>query len=122
MDLKEEDQAIQQFRDLISKIKTPLLNDVADEAHIATQLGTLFNILTHYIRTGMYDENIPLSKDLVARFKLDGGFRYLDSNRKEENAKQLFLHYLELDVQTYPYTIAPKATNFHAAHHVRPNK
>ena len=115
--------ALTQFRNLITAIKRPLLdgdvNTAVDETNIVTQLQTLYRVLKQYIETGTVDERNPLSKDVVTEFKRNGGFQHLEVHPE---SKSLFLHYLNLDINVYPYTIAPKATNFHASHHTESNK
>jgi len=116
-------EAIRQFRNLITAIKRPLLdgdvNTALDETNIVTQLQTLYRVLKQYIQTGTIDERNPLSKDIIEEFTRNGGFQQL---KTDPQSKSLFLYYLNLDVNVYPYTIAPKATNFHASHHIESNK
>ena len=116
-------EAIRQFRNLITAIKRPLLDgivdDTVDETNIITQLKALHSVLYQYIQARTIDEKNPLSNDIVREFTRNGGFKHLETHPESKN---LFLYYLNLDVNVYPYTIAPKATNFHASHHVESNK
>jgi len=104
-----EEESIQKFRDLIEKFKRPFLESLGVESNtlknVLVQFQTLYTILYNYIQSGVIDDSSPINKNIIKAFIQSGG---LDMYKRRPSMKELLLHYLEMDLKTYPYTIRPK--------------
>lgn len=102
-------ESIQKFRDLIEKFKRPFLETLGEESNslknVLIQFQTLYTILYNYIQSGTIDATSPINKNIIKAFIQSGG---LDAYKSNPSMKEIFLHYLEIDLKTYPYTIRPK--------------
>jgi hypothetical protein len=102
-------KSIEKFRELIEKFKRPFLESLGTESNnlknVLIQFETLYMILYTYIESATFDTSNSINQNIIKTFIQSGG---LDAYKKHPSMKELLLHYLEMDLKTYPYTIRPK--------------
>ena len=127
-----EEEAIQKFRDLINAYKDPYIVSTLEPDEYSQDTSKLNDILSKFdeIYTVLFYEIVPgrayqgskidaNTRGLIVRsFMVRGGLDYM---KKHPESRELFKHYLDLDLKRFPFTLKIKLIDTFVNDNVEPN-
>ena len=130
--MSKEENAISEFRSLINDYKRPYIENTLESDEYSQDTSKLNDILSKFdeLYTVLFYEIVPgrdyqgskidaNTRGLIVRsFMVRGGLDYM---KDHPESRQLFKHYLDLDLKRFPFTLKLKHIDTFVNDNIEPN-